>query len=634
MDVFNIAAKISLDVNEYEKKLNEAKDHTSNLGNKIKSGLGTAAKIGGAAVTAAATGIAILTSKSLKQYAEYEQLVGGVETLFKDSSNQVMEYANQAYKSAGMSSNKYMSTITGFSASLLQSLEGDTKRAAEAGNQAVIDMADNSNKMGTAIESIQFAYQGFAKGNYGMLDNLKLGFGGTKEEMQRLLEKAEELSGKKYNISNLAEVYEAINVVQTDLGITGTTAKEASDTISGSLSSMKSAFSNLVTGLGDETADFDKLMGNFVDSAGTAAENIFPRIEKILQGIGKLITKIVPIIAEKLPLLIEEILPGLLDAGMQLLMGVINGLVSTLPALIPVAVNIIMQLVNALIDNLPMIIQAALDLIIALATGIVDALPALMPAIVETINKIVDTLTDPEMLTKLIICAIDLIVALALGLVEALPKLIEKIPVIIANIVTALTRPDMLIKLVMAALQIMVALAVGLVQAIPEIITRIPRIILAIVNNFKKTNWAKVGIDILKGILDGFSNIGNLVSNAVKKVGSSITGGIKKFFGIKSPSTLMKNMVGKFLGMGLVDGFVEEVEDSKKNINNSIMDMFGGVKGNVGLDVNATAKAMSGKVSATPTYINLTTITNLDGEVLTKSTEKVAAKKNLQYQFS
>ena len=229
--------------------------------------------------------------QALDSYADYEQLVGGVETLFKDNASTVENYANNAYKTAGLSANEYMETVTAFSASLLQSLNGDTAKSAEVADMAITDMADNANKMGTSMDMIQNAYQGFAKQNYTMLDNLKLGYGGTKSEMERLLADAQKISGVKYDISNLNDVYQAIHVIQGELGITGTTAKEASTTIQGSVSAMKSAWSNMLTGIADDNADFDGLVNNLVESIGTAAENIMPRVQIIIDGVIALVDR-------------------------------------------------------------------------------------------------------------------------------------------------------------------------------------------------------------------------------------------------------------------------------------------------------------------------------------------------------
>ena len=338
MDVFDLYAKIALDKSEYEAGLKDAKGSMSNLAKGVGDGLKTVAKVGAAAVTAAATGVAALAKMSVEGYAEYEQLVGGVETLFKSSQNVVMKYAENAYKTAGMSANEYMSTVTSFSASLIQSLGGDTAKAAEIGDMAITDMSDNANKMGTSMEMIQNAYNGFAKQNYTMLDNLKLGYGGTKEEMQRLIDdanKVKEANGEMADLSidSFADVAEAIHIIQSEMGITGTTAREAATTIEGSLSMMKGAWTNLVVGMADENANMEVLIGNFVESTATAAKNLLPRIEQILVGIGDLITRLAPVIADALPVLVEAVLPSLLTAAVSLVAALVNGIITALPAL-------------------------------------------------------------------------------------------------------------------------------------------------------------------------------------------------------------------------------------------------------------------------------------------------------------
>lgn len=406
MNLLDLFVKISVQ--------DEASENVETLSGKFKNGLAAAAKVGAAAVSAAATGIAVLTKKALNNYAEYEQLVGGVDTLFKDSSAKVQEYAANAYKTAGLSANEYMDTVTSFSASLLQSLGGDTEAAADMANVAITDMSDNANKMGTDMASIQNAYQGFAKQNYTMLDNLKLGYGGTKEEMERLLENATKLSGVEYDISSYADIVDAIHVIQGEMEISGrtaeeaaaiyertgrqvseqlgTTAKEASTTIQGSVSSMKAAWSNLLTGIADDNADFKTLIEQFVDSLVTVGENIIPRINIIIQGLTQLITE-------------------------------------ASQTIIPLAVQI-------LLENLPSIVAAGMDLIIALVSGILDNIDMLIDCVLEMVDVIVDKLIDN--LPKLIDGGIRLIAALANGLIRAIPNLVSKIPQIISSIVKGL----------------------------------------------------------------------------------------------------------------------------------------------------------------------------------------------------
>ena len=316
----------------------QGEDAGTTLGSKFS---GTFGKIGkaalagiGVAAAGAASAAGKLMTESVKGFAEFEQLTGGVETLFKDSADTVMQYADNAFKTAGLSANEYMETVTSFSASLLQSVGGDTQRAAAIADQAIIDMADNANKMGTSMESIQNAYQGFAKANYTMLDNLKLGYGGTKEEMQRLLEDATALSGVEFDISSYADVVEAIHVVQENLGIAGTTAKEASETVSGSIAATKAAWNNLIVGLTDENADVGKLVDNLVSSAETAINNLVPAATRALKGITELAGKIGPVLAEKLPEMIESLLPALVQAAGNLVAGLIANLPSILASLI------------------------------------------------------------------------------------------------------------------------------------------------------------------------------------------------------------------------------------------------------------------------------------------------------------
>lgn len=391
--LFDLQAVISLDSSKFEDGIANASKETTKLAGILKNGLATAAKVGAAALAAAGTAEVALTKQAVESYAKYEQLIGGVETLFKESADVVAQYAANAYKTAGMSANEYMETVTSFSASLLQSLDGDTAAAAEYADRAITDMADNANKMGTDIKSIQNAYQGFAKQNYTMLDNLKLGYGGTKEEMERLLADAEKISGIEYDISSYADITEAIHVVQTEMGITGTTAEEAASTIQGSLSMMKGAWANLLTGLADENADFDALMGNFVESVVTVGENLMPRIETTIQGIAKLVS-------------------------------------SASKTIIPLAIKTLMK-------ELPNVVRAGADVLIALIDGIVDNIDLIVDSALEIITILTDTLLTEEMIFKLLDAGIKLVIGIANGIAQAAPQLAAKIPDLIATIVEA-----------------------------------------------------------------------------------------------------------------------------------------------------------------------------------------------------
>ena len=352
------------------KEIDEAADSAEKSESKFK-GLGTTLKsIGiamGAVAVAAGAAAVKLGKEVISAYADYEQLVGGVDTLFKENSQQLQDYASNAYKTAGLSANDYMETVTSFSASLISSLGGDTEKAVKYADMAITDMSDNANKMGTDMESIQNAYQGFAKQNYTMLDNLKLGYGGTKSEMERLLADAEAISGIEYDVSSYADVVSAIHVIQESMGIAGTTALEAEETISGSLNAFESALQNLLVGFGNADADMEQLSKNMVDAFQSVVKNITPVIENIVKAL--------PIAIEALLDAISDLLPTLLATVTDLFTQVLNALLSLLPTLIPVAVDSILTIVNALIENLPLLVDAAVQLIAALVDGLGQALP-------------------------------------------------------------------------------------------------------------------------------------------------------------------------------------------------------------------------------------------------------------------
>jgi hypothetical protein len=396
LDIFKLFGKIIIEDDEAHGKLGKIGEKASGIAGKF----GTMAKAVGtatvAAVGAAATAVGAIAKEAIESYADYEQLVGGVETMFGNSADRVIQYAEQAYKSAGMSANEYMETVTGFSASLISSLGGNTVAAAEYADMAITDMSDNANKMGTSMESIQNAYQGFAKQNYTMLDNLKLGYGGTQSEMLRLVNDAAKLDGAiaKNNLS-FANIVQAIHVVQDQMGITGTTATEASMTISGSIGAMKSAWSNLVTGIADDNANMTELIDNLVgtivgdeNGEGGVINNIIPRIEQSLEGVGHLVDKMVPIIIEKVPTLVNEWLPKILQSGVSMVQSILDGMLQNSGSITTGAVSTIMTFVNGILDNLPQILVSAVMLIGEFAAGLIQALPEILAKIPEIIVEI------------------------------------------------------------------------------------------------------------------------------------------------------------------------------------------------------------------------------------------------------
>lgn len=489
-----------------DKSLGDTSNTAASSGSKIKAAfekIGSAAakvaKVGAIAITAVATGIGAMTSKAVSYYSDYEQLVGGVETLFKESSEKVVEYANKAYQTAGLSANDYMETVTGFSASLLQSLDGDTAKATESANMAITDMSDNASKMGTSMEMIQNAYQGFAKQNYTMLDNLKLGYGGTKEEMERLLSDAQAISGIEYDISSFADIVDAIHVVQTEMGITGTTAKEASTTIQGSIGSMKAAFENFLTGMADPSQDFDALLGNLVDSVVTVADNLIPRIvatlPRLVNGLISLIQALVP----QIPGILSQLLPAIITGATDL----INGIVAVLP-----------QLISILLQSLP----ALIDGVVQIFNGIIEALP-------QVVQMLCDAL--PELIPLLISAAAQMILGLCQALPEIIQAIIDALPSVLTSIVSSLI--ENLPLLIQGAVQ----LIIGLVKAFPQIFIvmfkSIPTIVKQLVDSFKKA---------FPDVAEWFGNKFHGAVERIKKVFSAvgdffkgIWSGIKDAFG-------------------------------------------------------------------------------------------------------
>nr|DAM25440.1 MAG TPA: tail tape measure protein [Caudoviricetes sp.] len=375
MNLLDLFVKISVDDGDVDKGFSETSSKAETLAGKLKGGLATAAKVGGAAIAAAGAAAIAITKQAVENYGEYEQLVGGVETLFKSSADTVMQYAENAYKTAGMSANEYMTTVTAFSASLLQSMGGDTDAAAEKANLAITDMSDNANKMGSSMESIQNAYSGFAKQNYTMLDNLKLGYGGTKEEMQRLIDDANALNAAQgnytnYTIDSYADIVDAIHTVQTEMGITGTTQLEASTTIQGSIASMKAAYENFITGLGDENADMAELTTELLDSAVTVAGNILPVVERVLENIGIAVQEKGPEMIEKFVSYAIDKLPDIIELGLQMVIALVKGLAQNLPQLVTGVLNMAATIIKTLVDSIPDVIDVGKDIVRGVWEGI------------------------------------------------------------------------------------------------------------------------------------------------------------------------------------------------------------------------------------------------------------------------
>lgn len=635
MDLFNLLVKIGADTSGAEKGIDDVGKKTSSLGGKVGSSLGAVVKAGAAAVGTATAAVGALVKIATGGYAEYEQLVGGVETLFKDSQDVVIGYANNAYKTAGLSANEYMETVTSFSASLLQSLDGDTAAAADKANLAITDMSDNANKMGTDMASIQYAYQGFAKQNYTMLDNLKLGYGGTKEEMERLLSDAQKLSGVKYDISSYADIVDAIHVVQTEMGITNTTAEEAEKTIQGSVNAMMSAWKNLVVGIADDSQDFDKLVNNFVDSVVIAGNNVIPRVETSIKGIAKLVSSasqsVVPLAVDT----IVNALPDMVSAGASLIGSLANAIISSLPTLVSSAGDIVLELIDGITAKSDVIFESGSDIVYNLIDGISKFTEKLIPAATNLCYTFAKELSHPSTLQFIVEDAIKIIMALVDGFMQALPIIAQSAPVIIGNLVAGLivslpqiinagvdilmslvngildTIPSLvaaiptitmaivhgiltnLDEIILAAIQITLSIAVGMVEAIPNMITQLPRIFLAIVDAFKEFNWRGIGHDLLMGIWYGISDkvewLKGKVQGVVDKIKGWFTG--KDGFDEHSPSKWSKK-VFKYV----MDGGADGIDAGMPGMMSAVSGAVGNIKS--GFDVGTISVGASASGSA------------------------------------
>lgn len=581
------------ELQDMDSEMDDGAKKALSFGDVLKANLASDVIISGVKAMASAikeVGAALvdLGKQSIEGYAQYEQLIGGVQTLFNETDLSLEDYAasvgkstsevqaewsqltaggrmvannaEDAFRTVGLSANEYMETVTSFSASLIQSLGGDTKAAAAKADLAITDMSDNANKMGSDMQSIQNAYQGFAKQNYTMLDNLKLGYGGTKQEMERLLTDAEKISGIKYDISSYADIVDAIHVVQTEMGITGTTAKEAATTIEGSAKSMKAAWQNFLTGVSvgdnDGIGDLDVLVGNVVDGVKTFADNLIPRLQIMLPRLAEGLTQLVNGLAPYVGPAMETLLPSL----MQGIGGLVSGIVQALPMAVEAVSEVVPMLVEQLTNLLPQIVSAGGEIIASLAGGIGENLPALIPAAVDAVIEVASGLVAN--IDKVIIAAGQLIGGLAQGLIEAIPRLVYRLPEIIS------------------------AIAAGLLKGLAAI--------------------GMVGQQLVEGLWNGIKNAGQWLYDKLSGWVSNILGWIKGFLGIHSPSKVFADEVGKFIPPGITLGVEQAMPRAMRDMGEELSALatlplpsggtttnMGGVVINVygaeGQDVNALA---------------------------------------------
>lgn len=640
------------------KNMNESMKDATNSASKMSSvmkGIGSSAiKVGkGLAVAgaAAATAVTALVSKSVGAFADYEQLTGGVETLFgaggrsveeyaqsvgksvsdiqgkydslMSAQNVVLENANKAYMTAGMSANEYMDTVTGFSASLISSLGGDTNKAADYANSALVDMSDNANKMGTDMESIKNAYQGFAKQNYTMLDNLKLGYGGTQEEMKRLLSDAEKLTGQRYDISSFADITQAIHAIQTQMDITGTTAKEASTTISGSWGSLKAAFQNVLVGLTTGGDMFDQSLDALINTAVTFGQNIIPAIKGALSGVGYLIEGLAPVIGETIPPLINDLAPTLANSAVSLISSLVNGLTQNATQFSECLSNMIIVAVAGISTVVPQLLDAASKIVSNLMQGLTNSMPQIVNGAVTLIEGLVNGLVNN--IPLLIMGAVQLVASLANGLIANLPRIIDAGVNLITGIVSA--SYSMMPQIIQNGMQLVVNLAVGLVRAIPQLIAALPRITGAIVKGFKSVNWFDLGLQLIKSIWEGIKSIGSEMWNGVKEKTSELWGGVKNVVSEKL-NNIKSTYDAHGRGLkGATFAAIEGVKEYYRTGYDAINQLTGGKLGEVVNAVGEKMEVVKGKFSEAFGNVKNTVMTIFEN-IKNGITEKISAAVN------
>lgn len=515
-----------------------------------------------AAKAIAALGVGKLIGDALNQGGQLQQSMGGMETLFKDSADKMMQYASESFRTTGLSANEYMQNVTGFSASLLQSMGGDTDKAADIANMAMTDMADNANKMGTSMEAITTAYQGFAKQNYTMLDNLKLGYGGTKTEMERLLKDAQAITGVEYDISNLSDVYEAIHVIQGELGITGTTAKEASETLEGSFNSMKAAWQDLLgqMALG---GDISGAMSNLTETVSTYLfGNLLPMVGNVLSQVPSIIVGAVQGIA--------NYADELLNTGVELVVDIITGIITAIPQLITAAGQLAQSLWNAISST--DWISLGTEIMNSFNTGIFNDIPSIITTAGEMLTQILSQIMQnlPQFMQK----GGEIILRMINGIVNNLPAIASAIGQVLANLIRVIgsNLPQFIAK----GVEIIVNVARGLIQAIPTVVSSIGSIISQAASAFASFNWVSIGANIISGIVSGIMSLASAIGNALMNIAKNAWESVKSFFGISSPSKLMRDSVGRYIPEGMAEGITQNaqyVEDAMKGLATDAVEM-------------------------------------------------------------
>lgn len=530
-------------------------------------------------IAAAAIGKAL--SASISEGAALEQSLGGIETLFKDSADKVKANAAKAYQTAGMSANDYMELTTSFSASLLSSLAGDTSKAADVADMAMVDMSDNANKMGTNMEDIKNAYQGFAKQNYTMLDNLKLGYGGTKSEMERLLADAQKISGVEYNIDNLSDVYSAIHVIQGQLDITGTTAKEAATTISGSFNQMKAAAKNVMgeIALGMDVGPALNELANTIITF--AVGNLLPAVWNVISALPSAIVTFVTALGPQLFAAVSGLIPQ-----------IASGITTGIPILYQSAMQLMDQFNIGIQEQLPILLQKGADFITNIVNGILQNLPQVITMAGNVITYFANTIIS--MLPTILSAGARLLLRLVNGIINNLPQIAQAAATVIVRFVASIGQN--LPQILQSGITIIAKLAAGLIRAIPNLVGQIPAIISAIVNAFTSQNWGSIGINIISGIASGLRSAAHMLWDAVKGVLGGFKENVLAFFGIHSPSR-WGAYVGEMIDTGIANGLIGKTT----LVSNAAAELQKSVKKPIGTSMDLTVSGKSSTESQNST---------------------------------
>lgn len=530
-------------------------------------------------IAAAAIGKAL--SASISEGTALEQSLGGIETLFKDSADKVKANAAKAYQTAGMSANDYMELTTSFSASLLSSLAGDTSKAADVADMAMVDMSDNANKMGTNMEDIKNAYQGFAKQNYTMLDNLKLGYGGTKSEMERLLADAQKISGVEYNIDNLSDVYSAIHVIQGQLDITGTTAKEAATTISGSFNQMKAAAKNVMgeIALGMDVGPALNELANTIITF--AVGNLLPAVWNVISALPSAIVTFVTALGPQLFAAVSGLIPQ-----------IASGITTGIPILYQSAMQLMDQFNIGIQEQLPILLQKGADFITNIVNGILQNLPQVITMAGNVITYFANTIIS--MLPTILSAGARLLLRLVNGIINNLPQIAQAAATAIVRFVASIGQN--LPQILQSGITIIAKLAAGLIRAIPNLVGQIPAIISAIVNAFTSQNWGSIGINIISGIASGLRSAAHMLWDAVKGVLGGFKENVLAFFGIRSPSR-WGAYVGEMIDTGIANGLIGKTT----LVSNAAAELQKSVKKPIGTSMDLTVSGKSSTESQNST---------------------------------